>query len=113
MMTSRKLRFFIPMLIPVLCLAACGHDKAPRQSHAGLQPEPPLSLDDVATTLSVKMALAIEPGVSSKDLSVKADHGFVTLMGEVRSEAERQLAAKIAEDVRGVKQVRNEIRVRG
>jgi len=78
-----------------------------------VQGEASISLDDAATTISVKLALAIEPGVSAQAVNVRTDHGAVTLMGEVGSEAERQLAAKIAEDVRGVKLVRNEIRVRG
>ena len=112
-MTRSKLCFLISMLIPVMFLPSCGREPASRQPRAAFQQEPALLLDDAATTLAVKMALAIEPGVSSEDVNVRTEQGAVTLMGEVRSEAERQLAAKIAEDVRGVKQVRNEIRVRG
>jgi len=37
----------------------------------------------------------------------------VTLRGEVRSEAERQLAAKVAEDAAHVREVVNELRVNG
>ena len=112
-MMSRKLRFFVSMLIPAIFLSSCGREPAPRQPRASSQREPATALDDAATTLSVKMALAIEPGVSTRDVNVRTDHGTVTLMGEVRSEADRQLAAKIAKDVEGVEQVRNELRVRG
>jgi osmotically-inducible protein OsmY len=38
---------------------------------------------------------------------------MVTLTGVVRSEAERQLAIKVAEDVEGVSKVVNHIQVRG
>lgn len=67
---------------------------------------------DVTTTASVKLALAFEPGVSATGIDVDTDGGTVTLSGEVDSEAERQLAKKVAEDVGGVEEVMNQIQVR-
>jgi len=70
------------------------------------------ALGDAATTASVKLDLAFERGVRATDINVDTDRGIVTLNGEVASEAERQLAVKVAEDVSGVKEVVNHIHVR-
>jgi osmotically-inducible protein OsmY len=69
------------------------------------------AIHDGITTASVKLALAFEPGVAATTITVHTDRGVVTLQGEVRSEAERQLAEKVAEDVGNVTRVVNELRV--
>jgi len=71
------------------------------------------TLRDAGITASVKMSLAFEPGVSAIGINVDTDRGVVTLRGEVRNESERQLATKVAEDAAHVKEVVNELRVRG
>jgi len=58
---------------------------------------------DASITASVKLSLAFERGVKATDINVDTDRGTVTLNGEVGSEAERQLAAKVSEDVSGVR----------
>jgi hyperosmotically inducible protein len=70
------------------------------------------SIRDASTTAAVKLSLAFERGVRAVDISVDTDRGTVTLEGEVRTQAERQLAVKVAEDVAGVKEVVNHIHVR-
>jgi len=64
-------------------------------------------------TMSVKMSLAFERGVKASEIDVDTDRGTVTLKGEVGTQAERQLAVKVTEDVSGVKEVVNQIHVRG
>jgi len=59
------------------------------------------------------LSLAFERGVRATDINVDTDRGTVTLEGEVGTQAERQLAVKVAEDVEGVKEVVNRIHVRG
>ena len=71
------------------------------------------AIHDAAITASVKIALAFEPGVAATEINVDTDHGVVTLRGEVGTEAERQLAAKVAEDAANVTEVVNELAVRG
>ena len=68
---------------------------------------------DASITSPVKLSLAFERGVKATDINVDTDRGTVTLNGEVGSEAERQLAAKVSEDVSGVRKVVNRIQVRG
>jgi len=86
-------------------------------SHEGPQPGQTRTVGDVVSdatvTASVKVALAFERGVKATDINVDTDRGTVTLNGEVSSEAERQLAVKVAEDVEGVKEIVNRIHVRG
>jgi BON domain-containing protein len=71
------------------------------------------ALHDAGITTSVKLSLAFEPGVSAMEVHVNTNRGVVTLSGEVSTEAERQLAAKVAEDAANVKEVVNDLRVRG
>jgi len=71
------------------------------------------AIRDVSITASVKIALVFEPGVAATEINVDTDRGVVTLRGEVGTEAERQLAVKVAEDVTKVREVVNELKVRG
>lgn len=68
---------------------------------------------DASVTASVKMALAFERGVRGSAISVRTDGGTVTLTGEVDSEAERQLAARVARNTEGVKHVVSNVQLRG
>ena len=71
------------------------------------------AIQDASITAAVKLSLAFEPGVAAIGVNVDTNGGVVTLRGEVGSESERQLATKVAEDVGGVTEVVNELRVRG
>jgi osmotically-inducible protein OsmY len=86
-------------------------------THAPQQPDESRTaggaINDAAITASVKLALAFKPGVAATDINVDTDDGVVTLKGEVGTEAERQLAVEVAEDVDSVTEVVNELTVRG
>ena len=71
------------------------------------------AIQDAVITASVKIALAFKPGVAATEINVDTDRCVVTLRGEVGTEAERQLAVMVAEDVDSVTEVVNELRVRG
>jgi len=68
---------------------------------------------DATTTASVKLDLAFASGVKASEINVSTRWGTVTLRGSVGTKAERGLAVKIAEDAAGVKEVVDEIQVRG
>lgn len=72
-----------------------------------------VAIDDAFITASVKIALAVKPGVAATDINVDTDQGVVTLRGEVGTEAERQLAVMVAEDIESVTEVVSELKVRG
>ncbi len=82
------------------------------ESQAGESRTATQSIRDASTTVAVKLSLAFERGVRASDINVDTDRGTVTLEGEVRTEAERQLAVKVTEDVGGVKEVVNRLHVR-
>jgi len=66
---------------------------------------------DVTTTGKVKSALALSKRLSAYDIGVETKDGVVTLAGQVPSEIEKELAASVAKDTVGVKQVDNQLRV--
>ena len=70
------------------------------------------SVRDSTTSASIKMTLALQRGVKASHIAVHTDRGTVTLTGEVDSQAERQLAARIARETEGVTNVENQLDVR-
>jgi hyperosmotically inducible periplasmic protein len=62
-------------------------------------------IDDAAITTKVKANLLADAMVSAFAISVETSRAAVSLTGIVNSEAERQRAIQIAQEVGGVKQV--------
>lgn len=69
-------------------------------------------IDDSVITTRVKAALVKDPMVSALDVSVESFKGAVQLSGFVKTAAERDRAAQIADGVPGVTQVFNSIQLR-
>jgi osmotically-inducible protein OsmY len=63
------------------------------------------AVSDSWITTKVKSSLMFTRGVSSFDIDVTTTNGVVSLKGAVGSAAERELAVRVAQDVRGVKKV--------
>ena len=70
-------------------------------------------LDDSAITAKVKTDLLKAKGVSGTDIHVETFRGNVLLSGFVRSADEKRRATDIASSVGGVKQVTNNVVVKG
>lgn len=64
-------------------------------------------VDDASVTAQVKMTLLYHRSTSALHTSVKTKRGVVTLFGKAKNAAEKNLAAKYASDVNGVKGVKN------
>jgi osmotically-inducible protein OsmY len=64
-------------------------------------------IDDASITAQVKMTLLYHRSTSALNTSVTTKKGVVTLGGKASNEAELNLAAKFANDVKGVKGVNN------
>jgi hyperosmotically inducible periplasmic protein len=62
-------------------------------------------IDDAAITSKVKTNFLADPIVSAFAISVDTSRAVVSLTGIVNSDAERQRAIQIAQEVGGVKQV--------
>lgn len=68
---------------------------------------------DAALTARVKTRLLTSRNTSGLAIKVESDGNVVTLSGEVKSDAERDLAEMIATNTSGVADVRNRIEVKG
>ncbi len=66
-------------------------------------------IDDASITAQVKGSLAISRSASAIRTEVTTRDGVVTLRGEAKNAAEKELAGRIAKDIRGVRDVNNEI----
>jgi hyperosmotically inducible protein len=68
-------------------------------------------IDDASITAQVKMTLLYHRSTSALDTSVTTKRGVVTLTGKAKNAAEKDLAAKFANDVNGVKSVNNRMTI--
>ncbi|SFL28972.1 Osmotically-inducible protein OsmY, contains BON domain [Desulfomicrobium norvegicum] len=70
------------------------------------------TIDDVSITTQVKMTLLYHRSTSALKTKVETQDGVVTLTGEAKNAAEANLATKLAADVNGVKEVKNQMTVK-
>jgi osmotically-inducible protein OsmY len=80
--------------------------KTPKKTRSAGQ-----KIDDASITAQVKTALLYHRSTSSVQTSVTTKNGVVTLTGKAKNAAERDLAAKFAQDVKGVKSVKNQMTI--
>ena len=69
-------------------------------------------IDDTAITTSVKAAIFNEPSLKSSEINVETFKGRVQLSGFVSSRASIDRAVQVAQDVKGVSSVANDMRVK-
>ena len=70
-------------------------------------------VDNVAITAKVKAAILQEPTLKSAEINVETFKGVVQLSGFVSSKADSATAAALARKIDGVKDVRNDMRIKG
>ena len=68
-------------------------------------------IDDASITALVKMTLLYHRSTSALNTSVTTKNGVVTLGGKAKNAAEKDLATKLANDVHGVKSVKNRMTI--
>ena len=66
-------------------------------------------IDDASITAQVKGSLAAHRSTSALRTEVSTTDGVVTLRGEAKNSAEKDLATKVTKDIRGVRSVRNDM----
>ena len=69
-------------------------------------------IDDSVLTTKVKAAVFNEPSLKSTEINVETFKGVVQLSGFVNSQADINKAADVARGVKGVKSVKNDMRVK-
>lgn len=70
-------------------------------------------IDDASITAQVKYTLLANRATSALRTNITTKNGVVVVGGEARNEAEKTLVTKLARNVRGVQEVRNEMKVAG
>jgi hyperosmotically inducible protein len=68
-------------------------------------------IDDASITAQVKMSLLFHRSTSALNTIVVTNFGVVTLSGKARNAAEKDLATKIVNDIKGVKSVKNQMTI--
>src|SRR5689334_9700113 len=86
------------VLVLVLLLAGCGASTS-------------WTKDDPSISTHVKIALLNDPQVAPYRIDAKTSGGVVTLSGTVRTQAELDHALGVARKVKGVKDVRADVKV--
>ena len=69
-------------------------------------------IDDASITSQVKYALISHKSTSALKTKVTTTDGVVVITGEAANDSEKSLVSKLAQDVRGVKSVTNNMTVR-
>jgi osmotically-inducible protein OsmY len=70
------------------------------------------TIDDASITSQVKYALFSHRATSALKTKVATNDGVTTITGNASSDAEKSLVSKLAQDVRGVKSVSNDMVVK-
>ena len=68
-------------------------------------------IDDASITAQVKMTLMMHKSTGAIRTSITTNNGVVTLGGQAKNDAERDLVTKLAEDVEGVNNVINKMTI--
>jgi len=69
-------------------------------------------IDDASITSQMKYALLTSKATSAVKTKITTVDGVITITGEAKSAAEKSLVTKLAQDVRGVKSVTNDMTVK-
>ena len=91
--------------------AAAGIDRA-RDAAANASAKMSDKIDDVVITTNVKTELAKDPKLSVLAINVDTDQGRVALKGTAPTSTARQQATTLAQNVRGVVSVDNQLAIR-
>ena len=69
-------------------------------------------IDDTVITTKVKAAIFNEPTLKSSEINVETFKGTVQLSGFVKYQADISKAVELARNVKGVKSVKNDMRIK-
>jgi len=69
-------------------------------------------IDDTVITTKVKTAMISESSLKASEINVETFKGVVQLSGFVNSQADIDLAVRVAKGIGGVKSVKNDMRVK-
>jgi len=102
--TMRTMMFGIALVAGMTALSGC--TSTPTQRNAAEY------VDDATISTKVKAAFIGDADVSLSDIEVETYRGVVQLSGFADSEMEADRATQLAQNVHGVKDVKNDIRLK-
>ena len=99
-------RLFASIVLAILLAFQAGCASTPTHEGTGEY------VDDAVITTKVKAAILEEPGLKSTEINVETYKGTVQLSGFVSSQSNIQKAVEVTRGVKGVKAVKNDMRVK-
>lgn len=102
----KQLKSISTFFFAVLFMSVVGCAGSPKQEGTGEY------VDDTVITTKVKAAIFNEPTLKSAEINVETFKGVVQLSGFVSTEANRYKAAEVARSVKGVTNVKNDMRLK-
>jgi hyperosmotically inducible protein len=103
---KQLMKYFSALFLAVTLVAAVGCSSTPKQEGTGEY------IDDSVITTKVKAAIVDEPTLKVAEINVETFKGVVQLSGFVSSQAAANKAVEVARGVRGVKSVKNDMRIK-
>lgn len=103
----RHLKFLTNSVLAILVVSAAGCASTSTQEGTGEY------FDDSWITTKVKAAMLNEPSLKSAEINVETFKGVVQLSGFVSSDEDIRKAVAVAGESKGVKSVKNDMRVKG
>ena len=97
---------FTTLFFAILLASLIGCAATPKQEGTGEY------IDDAVITTKVKAAIFNEPTLKSTEINVETFKGVVQLGGFVNSQADINKAVEVARSVKGVKSVKNDMRLK-
>jgi len=97
---------FTTLFFAILLASLIGCAATPKQEGTGEY------VDDAVITTKVKAAIFNEPTLKSTEINVETFKGVVQLSGFVNSQADISKAVEVARSVKGVKSVKNDMRLK-
>lgn len=99
-------KYFTALLLALPLVSVVGCASTQKQEGTGEY------VDDSVLTTKVKAAVFNEPTLKSAEINVETFKGIVQLSGFVSSEAAANKAVEVARAVKGVKSVKNDMRIK-
>jgi len=102
----KQVKFISAVFMAVLLVSVLGCSATPQKESTGEY------VDDSYITTKVKTAILNEPGLKSSEINVETFKGEVQLSGFVNSQSDISRAIEVARSVKGVKSVKNDMRLK-
>jgi hyperosmotically inducible protein len=102
----KKLKFIVGAILAITLVTMVGCASTSKQEGTGEY------IDDSVITSKVKYAVMSEETLKASEINVETFKGVVQLSGFVNTEKEISKAAEVAKQVKGVKSVKNDMRLK-